>query len=223
MENTIEKLFQEQLDKIKSGPIHPFFQKGIMCDDKDDPTEIDGETIDEMDKELKSYFGDEYKLQGRKITDDVDILPIERMEKQSNLEDTCSDVAITVTSDGDLVEQLEQLMNLMQLSQAPGTKRVHMYAWRSWVGWLDEMKVKHAELKEVDPSHPGKNIFCLYLLQMRVLYGYSHSTGVNCFYNQLCSLLREEKGIDLKTKMGDFVRKERSTSVCRSYRQRVQD
>ncbi len=70
-----------------------------MCDDKDDLTEIDGETIDEMNKELKSYFGDEYKLLGKKITDDVDIVPIERMEKQSDLEDTCRDVTIVNETD----------------------------------------------------------------------------------------------------------------------------
>ena len=42
---------------------------------------------------------------------------------------------------------------------------------------------------------------------MRVMYNYSHRTVVNCFWNQLCSLLKDERGVDLKEEMGAFMRK----------------
>ena len=42
---------------------------------------------------------------------------------------------------------------------------------------------------------------------MRVLVDNSHSTVGNSFWNQLCALLKEEKNVDLKTEMGEFIRK----------------
>ncbi len=115
----------------------------------------------------------------------LDIEPIERMEEATQLPDRCRETEVTVTDNEPLSEQIAQLINLMQLCKAPGARKVQNYSWRSWVGWLDERQ-KHHELKNVDPYHPGKYAMGLYLLQMRVLYQYSHSTVVNCFWNQLC-------------------------------------
>ncbi len=202
-----QRTFEEQLNKIDKSPAHPFFKKGIINDDEGD--EMDGSAQEEIDTELRSYFGADiaFQFSRNKITDTTDIVPIERMEKASTLEDICRDVDVTISNEGDLADKLGQLMTLLQLSQAPGTRRVQDYSWRSWVGWLEEQKQTHRELSSVNRFHPGKFVLGLYLIQMRVIYGYSHSTVVGCFWNQLCALLKEERGIDLKQEMGEFMRK----------------
>ncbi len=129
------------------------------------------------------------------------------MEKSTETNDLCRDTTISLSDADSIPEQLSQLISLMQLSQAPGTKKIQNYSWRSWLDWLTKQKSKHEELSTTDPYHPGKYVLGLYLLQMRVVYNYSHSTVVNCFWNQLCSLLKDERGVDLKEEMGEFMRK----------------
>lgn len=209
MDNSIENIFLNKIKKIEESPIHPFIQNGIIHFDDDDNYKLDGDVIEEVDKELGIYFGKERAsiLKNNKITDITDIQPIMRMEKEVVSENLCRENEIVVNDSDPLSNQIIQLMQLMELSQAPGTKRVQNYSWRSWVGWLEDKKSKHPELETVDRFHPGKYVLGLYLLQMRVVYGYSHSTVVNCFWNQLCVLLKDERNIDLKMEMGEFMRK----------------
>ncbi len=210
LSSTIEQLFLKEIEKVEKAALHPFVQQGIIPMDEENT--LTGECWDEMDRELDSYFGahkSRHLTNTQKITEDDDVEPLQRMEKVNTTtsNDYCREVSINIDDNTSLSEQMAQLIKLLQLSQAPGTRKVQAYSWRSWKGWLEEQKNNHPELENVDCFHPGKYVLGLYLLQMRVLYNYSHSTVVNCFWNQLCCLLKEERNIDLKQEMGDFIRK----------------
>ncbi len=73
--------------------------------------------------------------------------------------------------------------------------------------WLKDNEEQLPELRKVNPHKPDKYALGLYLFEMRVVYNYSHSAVVNCFWNQLCVLLKEEQNIDLKAEFGDFIKK----------------
>ncbi len=166
----------------------------------------EGTTLDEIDKDLFKMLG-ELERNKTKITDNLNVTTINRLEKTGATDDYCRDVDIRLDETQTLPDQFNELMTIMELSKAPGTKLIQNYSWRSWIGWLNEQKEKYSELTSVDPYNPDKHVVGLYLLHMRVIHKYSHSTVVQCFWNQLCSVLKEERGIDIKKDMKDFIHK----------------
>ncbi len=120
---SIESVFQSELEKLDESPAHPFVKCGLMSLEDIECGSNDGEVIDEMDLELQSYFGKERAsvFKTKKITDCLDVEPIERMEKAKQLPDLCRETEVTVNDNEPLAEQIAQLINLMQLCQAPGT------------------------------------------------------------------------------------------------------
>lgn len=206
---TIEVEYTSYLNKIEASPVHPLVASGFISIDESVESQcLDGTAMEDIDNELAALLGGRAKqLKQKRITDEVIVEPIKRMEKHKEEQDFCRQVTVNLVETQSLDRQMEELINIMQLSQAPGTKLVQDYAWRSWMGWLEQQKQTHEELKTIDHYNPGKHVVGLYLLHMRVLYQYSHSTVVNCFWNQLCAVLKEERGIDLKKGMGEFIKK----------------
>lgn len=205
---TVQDTFNQLMVDLDNSPAHPFVKNGtISFDNEDESSSLDGTILDDIDRELSKYFPSGQWCKPAKITDMMDAEPIARMEKEGSTDDLCRDIPIELNPDDSIQEQLAQLMKVMQLAQAPGTKMVQNYSWRSWLGWLADQKEKHPELDQVDPHKPDKFALGLYLFQMRVVYKYSHNTVVNCFWNQLCVLLKEERQIDLKSEMGPFMKK----------------